>query len=155
MTESHVVALYFEKAAVLRLIEHAEAAPKHLPTFAGPAAGPALWLVGDKGIYLIGNGSPAIMANGELGDGPGRRLVCYAEGCHREHDPVENWWPIHNAIAGGDDFNIPIDRLPDVRDVIEQADAHVVIVTDGEAWEAFTESEFSLTYVQAAAGAAN
>lgn len=158
MSENSVVALYFEKSAVLRLVEHAEVSPNHLPTFAGPAAGPALWLVGDKGIYLMSNGLPALMAKGELdrsGGGPGRRLVCYAEGCHREEDPIEDWWPIHNAIDGGNDFTITVDRLADVRDVIAQAIDHIVVVTDGDAWEAFTESEFALTYERPAAGAVN
>jgi hypothetical protein len=158
MSKNSVVALYFEKTTVLRLIDHAEASPEHMPTFAGPAAGPALWLVGDKGIYLFSNGLPAIMANGELdrsGGGPGRRLVCYAEGCHRELDPVEAWRPIHNAIDGGNDFTITVDRLADVRDVIDHANAHVVVVTDGDAWEAFTESEFALAYERPAAGAVN
>ena len=158
MSAGSVVALSFEKTLVLRLIDHAEASPEHLPTLAGPAAGPALWLVGDKGIYLMSNGSPAIMANGELdmsGGGPGRRLVCYAEGCHRENDPFEDWWPIHNAIDDGNDFSITLDRLADLRSVIGEANEHVVVVTDGDAWEAFTESEFALTYENPVAAAVN
>ena len=39
--------------------------------------------------------------------------------------------------------------------MIEQANAHVVIVTDGDAWEAFTEAEFALAYERLAAGAVN
>ncbi len=157
MSGSSVVALYFEKAPVLRLIDHAEASPEHLPTFDGPAAGPALWLVGDKGIYLMSNGAPAMLANGDP-DGFGgktsqRRFVCYAGGCSVEDDPA--WRPVHAAICGGDDFCITVDRLADVRDAVEESDGHVVIVTDGDAWEAFTESEFSLAYEKPAAGAAN
>jgi len=107
----------------------------------------------------MSNGAPALLANGDLDQSSGkisqRLFVCYAEGCHREHDPFEAWRPIHNAICGGDDFSITVDRLADVRDVIEQAEAHVVIVTDGDAWEAFTESEFALAYERPAAGAVN
>ena len=98
------------------------------------------------------------MANGELdrsGGGPGRRLVCYAEGCHRDNDPFEAWRPIHNAIDGGNDFAITVDRLADVRDVIDHANAHIVVVTDGDAWEAFTEGEFALAYERPAATAVN
>lgn len=149
MSVSSVVALPFDKSAVLRLIAHAEASPGHLPSFDRPVPEPALWLVGDKGIYLMSNGLPALLADGELdtsgGETSRRRLVCYAGGCSVE-DHVDDWWPIHEAICGGDDFCITVDRLADLRDAVEQSDGHVLVVTDGEVWEAYTESEFTAAY---------
>ena len=145
MSDAISVALGFEKSEVGRLLVHAENATEHLPHYGEPAKGPALWLVGDKGIYLMSNGIPALMANGELdstGGGEGRRFVSYASGCSPDDDP-DHWLALHNAICGGDDFVILVDNLANLRDVTEKADDFVVIVTDGDACQAYTESEFA------------
>ncbi len=156
MSASRVVALPFEKAAVLRLIAHAEASPAYLPNFGRPALGPALWLVGDRGIYLMSNGAPPTPANSDLAASGGEPLQrrCYAAGCSAQ-DPIDAWRPIHQAIRDGDDFCITVDRLADLRDAVEQSNDHVLVVTDGEAWEAFTESEFEFAYERPASGAVN
>jgi hypothetical protein len=150
VSEGNLVVLFFDKLQVLHLINHAEASPEHRPTYFETTAGPALWLVGDKGIYLMSNGAPAMLANGELDASGGQKsqrlFVCYAEGCHREDDPVEYWWPIHNAVSDGDDFSITVDQLAEVRDVIERSYEHIVLVTDGDACKVYTESEFSAAY---------
>ncbi|WP_429817342.1 DUF3085 domain-containing protein [Ensifer sp. B1-9] len=53
---------------------------------------PGLWLVGDRGVYL--------MSNGKLPDGA-RPLVVYAEEC----DPrtTDDWFDVKRRTFGGDD----------------------------------------------------
>lgn len=148
MPASSVVALPFEKFAVLRLIAHAETSPGHLPSLDRPVPAPALWLVGDQGIYLMSNGAPAMPADGKTAQ---PRFVCYAGGCSVE-DHADDWRPIHQAIRGGEDFCITVDRLEDVRDAVEQSNNHVVLVTDGAIWETYTESEFAAAYNRPASG---
>jgi hypothetical protein len=73
VSEGNLVVLFFDKLQVLHLINHAEASPEHRPTYFETTAGPALWLVGDKGIYLMSNGAPAMLANGELDASGGQK----------------------------------------------------------------------------------
>lgn len=91
-----MIHLRFPLRDVLILAEHAIAAPDHKPTYSDTLAatepGPALWCVGDDGLYLISNGLPNQLPN------------LYADGYHR---PLSK-----HAIAsliGGDDF---VDALP-------------------------------------------
>src|SRR5882672_7090735 len=96
------VRLKFDLATVQRLVDHARNAPRSLPYYGGTRADPALWLVGDHGVYLMSNGQPPLGADGQLitGDAKGvRRLNALAVGCDPEVDAFESWWPVHNAIA--------------------------------------------------------
>jgi len=89
--------LTFRTADVVPLIEHALTAKDHDPAFEDPKpVGPALWLVHDRGVYLMSNGMPRLL------DEAGRSRVAYAEGCDPERDP--EWWETSDALAGGDDF---------------------------------------------------
>lgn len=105
--------LHFDRALVQRLLDHALAAAAHARLRETGTPAPALWLVGDDGVYLMSNGLPALsgelMANGGplpplfQGEGSPKNLVCYA----REVDPtkltMETWWAAKRASFGGDD----------------------------------------------------
>ena len=124
------VPLKFDLAVVRRLVDHARNAPESLPYYGGTRAEPALWLVGDHGVYLMSNGKPALGADGQLiaDDDKGvRRLTARAVGCDPAVDTFDSWWPIHNAIAGGDDFVqlLPID---DFERVLPSCRSHVVVI---------------------------
>jgi hypothetical protein len=59
---------------------------------------PGLWLVGDRGVYLMSNGSPALLVD------PTKtvNVVAFAA----EADPAkrpDSWWEIKRAAFGGDD----------------------------------------------------
>lgn len=148
MPEPSFVGWTFDKTAVQRLVDHARTAPEHLPLYGELAKRAALWIVGDEGIYLMSNGSPALMAVGELdrsGGGPGRRWICYANYCSPD-DPPDYWAHIHKAVRGGNDFVIAVDALANLQAVIDRADDVVVIVTDGAACQAYTADEFTQGY---------
>ncbi|GIF02006.1 DUF3085 domain-containing protein [Paractinoplanes rishiriensis] len=99
-----MIRLRFPLRDVLILAEHAIAAPDHRPTYIntvdGTTPGPALWFVGDEGLYLMSNGRP-----GQPHPAGGDRLyVVYADGYHTSMSK--------HAIAdkiGGDDF---VEALP-------------------------------------------
>ena len=125
--------LHFDLASVQRLLTHAKDAPKHRPTFdqmcdgqfrrdgkdfdfdrsnadfptsedVDPAKIPAgLWLVGDRGIYLMSNGAPPLL----LGDSPSSHVVAYAAEC----DPRNpgDWWDVKRTAFGGDDGTVFLD----------------------------------------------
>lgn len=58
----------------------------------GEGEKPGLWLVGDKGVYIL--------SNGKLADGQ-RALVVYSEECHPKGDG--DWWDYKRRWFGGDD----------------------------------------------------
>jgi hypothetical protein len=65
-TPNGEVVLKFDKAIVWRLVDHARNSPESLPSYGRARPKRALWLVGDSGIYLMSNGSPAIDEKGNL-----------------------------------------------------------------------------------------
>lgn len=83
--------LTFNRDALVAEIARVKAAPKHKALY-GDVTGPGLWLVGDQGVYLMGNDQDRI---------PDQHPVAYAA----ETDPskVEDWWEAKRAIFGGDD----------------------------------------------------
>jgi len=122
--------LHFELALVQRLLAHAKNAPEHRPTFdqmcdgqfrrdgttfdfdgssaefptsedVDPAKIPAgLWLVGDRGVYLMSNGAPPLLLSGSSSS----HVVAYAAEC----DPRSpgGWWDVKRAAFGGDDGTV-------------------------------------------------
>lgn len=101
-----MIQLRFPLPDVLALADHAISAPGHKPTFADTADGklpvPALWLVGDDGIYLMSNGLPEQPHPG----GGDRLLVVHADGystATSKHDARDE--------IGGDDFCDPLPLL--------------------------------------------
>lgn len=127
------VPLKFDLAIVRRLVDHARNAPESLPYYGGTRAEPALWLVGQNDVFLMSNGKPALGADGQLiaDDTKGvLRLTAPAVGCDPAVDAVDSWRPIHDAIAGGDDF---VQMLPveDFERVLPSCRSHVVVLASG------------------------
>ncbi|GAA0908149.1 DUF3085 domain-containing protein [Virgisporangium aurantiacum] len=101
-----MIQLRFALRDVLAVAEHAIAAPAHKPAFADTVDGttptPALWFVGDDGLYLMSNGLPGQPHP----DGGDRLHVVYADGYRTAMSK--------HAIAdeiGGDDFCEPLSLL--------------------------------------------
>jgi hypothetical protein len=136
--------LIFEKSTVWRLVDHARNAPKHLSSY-GVKSKAGLWLVGDAGIYLMSNGSPPQLSDGSIKSSAAARsmprLTAYAEGCGPT-DEVDDWWPIHNAIEGGDDFvrTIP---LAEFVEALEQSDRKLVIVASREHQRIYSDAQWA------------
>jgi len=89
--------LHFDRALVEKLLDHAEGSARNLALHQQGAASPALWLVGDDGLYLMSNGEPCL---------PGettKNLVCYAAECDPTKLAFDTWWLVKNAAFGGDD----------------------------------------------------
>jgi hypothetical protein len=91
--------LHFDLAQVMPLIDHAKSCTEWGATYAGPAKGPGLWLVGDRGVYLMSNGKPHLQKPGAE---PDHSIVVYAEECNPDKDP-DGWWDAKQAYYGGDD----------------------------------------------------
>lgn len=144
LTPSGSAILIFDKALVWRLIDHARNAPQHLSSY-GEKSKAALWLVGDAGIYLMSNGSPPQLRDGSIKSvaaaGQSPRLTAYAEGCG-PGDDVDNWWPIHNAIEGGDDFSRTI-AIEHFSDSLRDADRKIVIVASREDQTIFSDVQWA------------
>jgi len=137
--------LKFDVAMVWRLVDHARNAPEFASSIddeGGPS--PALWLVGDAGIYLMSNGKPPILHDGKVVSmekaGFQKRLCAYAEGCGPENE-VDEWWPVHMAIEGGDDFSrtLPVDLI---RSGLEKAKRSIVILASPSGTEIFSDTDW-------------
>src|SRR5690606_14485165 len=123
--------LWFDRATVWRLVDHATNSRRSMPWY-GKRVGKSLLLVGDTGIYLMSNGLPAILHDGTLlkrdGDQRSIRLIAEAEGCDSSSE-IEAWWPLHNIINEGSDFSIPI-PVEEIRLVLRECHMALVIVAD-------------------------
>ena len=94
--------LRFDKATVWRLVDHAQNSTEHLKSFRQRKAKPAIWLVGDAGIYLMSNGKPALLQTGFLAKDEAieeLRLVAHADGCG-PFDDIDDWTPLQEAMSG-------------------------------------------------------
>lgn len=96
--------LTFKAAEVKRLIDHTRAAPEH-SEFYGETVGPALMLVGDRGVYLMSNGIPHLQAEDKTDN---HSVVAYAEGCNPETDEFDVWYENKRDLFGGDDGADPL-----------------------------------------------
>lgn len=61
--------------------------------FFGKNIGPSVFLVGDQGVYFMGNHTP----DGE------KPKVIYFDGCDPEKDKFDLWWSLKQDTFGGDD----------------------------------------------------
>jgi hypothetical protein len=81
--------LVFAAPAVLELLRHAIAAPKHSSPYGKDDPGPGLFLVKDEGVYLMSNGKPGL-----LGENAHNKVV-YAIGyeplTERRRDGTDAW----------------------------------------------------------------
>lgn len=97
--------LTFAAPAVLELLRHAIAAPKHSSPYSQEDPGPGLFLVKDEGIYLMSNGKPGLLGENE------HNKVVYADGyeplTETRRDGTDTWGERYEKIrdaVGGDDF---------------------------------------------------
>lgn len=97
--------LTFAAPAVLELLRHAIAAPKHSSPYSQEDPGPGLFLVKDEGIYLMSNGKPGLLGGNE------HSIVVYADGyeplTETRRDGTDTWGERYEKIrdaVGGDDF---------------------------------------------------
>lgn len=104
--------LTFDPDTVARLMQHARSCEEHVPTLRQsynqhgariqePRVGPALWLVGDKGIYLMSNGHPRLEERSP--GGHLRPIVAYAHQCDPRTMPVRVWWNVKAMCFGPQD----------------------------------------------------
>ncbi|RWK66831.1 DUF3085 domain-containing protein [Mesorhizobium sp.] len=95
----------------------------------GEGEKPGIWLVGDKGVYIL--------SNGKLAEGA-RPLVVYSEQCHPVGNP--DWWHYKRRHFGGDDGIefIEAERLVPLSDRNLRA-THLNVV--------FTETEIALSLI--------
>lgn len=126
--------LVFDAAAVRRVVEHSLAAPKQRDQTTGydkktfepimtPVPAPAVLLVHDDGVYLMSNGEPRDIREGE------RSFVVYAKGCDPQKDA--NHWDCSRDLVGGDDF---AETLPWARQIKALLDggARQIVVNMGK-----------------------
>ena len=89
--------LTFMATSVARIVAHAKKAPGHAMGWSDAPSQPAVFLVGDQGVYLMSNGEPADL---KAPDNTAR-FVAYAQGMNPKLDP--DWWKAKRASYGGDD----------------------------------------------------
>ena len=152
--------LTFKASEVRRLMEHSKAAKQHRPSYKDlynpeyhlggkiltkngwpdsdnidhskiPAG---LLLVKDQGVYILSNGLPPLLVEGET-----RNVVAYA----KEADPTDgsdDWWDAGREIMGGDDCveTLSLTMFEPVLEVLEN---------DGELKIKITETEISIPVV--------
>jgi hypothetical protein len=106
--------LTFAAPAVLELLRHAIAAPKHSSPYSQEDPGPGLFLVKDEGVYLMSNGKPGLP-----GENAANKVV-YAKGyeplTEARRDGTDTWGERYEKIrdaVGGDDFGefLPADSF--------------------------------------------
>lgn len=92
--------IHFDRATIDRLIAHAKEAPKHRTLYDDPStAEPALWLVGDQGVYFMSNGSPALLIPGTVE----HNVVAYAQEADPTKMSFDAVWDAKRSIFGNDD----------------------------------------------------
>jgi hypothetical protein len=143
------IVLRFDKATVWRLRDHAANASESLPDWTRKKPKPGLWLVGDSGVYLMSNGSPPISRWGDIfvhdPDVLAPRLTAPAEGCDARVDDIDDWWPIHNAIDGGNDFSMTL-PLKAIDIALETAEKQIVLLVGKGEIRALSDVNYALMY---------
>jgi hypothetical protein len=118
--------LIFNAADVDRVVSHALKATEFMPN-RQEVDYPCVMLVHDDGVYLMSNGVPRDIVEGE------RSFAAYAEGCHPDKDP--DCFETAAELVGGDDF---VEYLPWTDLMAEEIDngaTHVVIEITGDEME--------------------
>jgi len=69
--------------------------------------GPALLFVHDQGVYLMSNGEPRLLTEGDASN-----HVIYAKGCDPSVGEFDDWYGMSRELVGGDDF-VEILPIPD------------------------------------------
>jgi hypothetical protein len=145
ITSDGRVVLKFDVATVWRLLDHARNAKRAIPNFGERKPRPALWLVGDSGVYLMSNGDPPMSQTGHLikkKDAVGvSRLTAPAFGCDPAYNAFEDWWPLHNAIDGGNDFSMTV-PIEEFEDILPLCKSQVVFLIKGEQYQILSDGDF-------------
>lgn len=137
--------LTFNVGVVRKLLDHAQSTKKHKPSYDQifeakyhkggkirkdrygfpdqdsvdqtkiPAA---LWLVADRGIYLMSNGAPGLLQEGSKQ----HYVVAYAREC--DPDKMPDWYLVKERIMGGDDtvIALPLEMLAPLLEGKEDSD---------------------------------
>jgi hypothetical protein len=139
------VTLKFDIATVWRLVDHARTSPRQMSYYGKRLRKRTLCLVGDSGVYLISNGLPAMDAEGNLigrkrKGQPIRRLVSMAVGCDPAYNAFEDWWAVHNAIDGGNDFSHPI-PIKEFEEVLPRCKTHVVMRLKADSYQITSDTD--------------
>jgi hypothetical protein len=96
--ETNKMQLHFDRAVIETLLKHTQDAEKHRLLYDDPATDkPGLWLVGDEGVYVMGNGLPPLLKD------DGKALVCYADEVNPQKMDFSTWWAAKAKSFGGDD----------------------------------------------------
>lgn len=96
----------FKVEDVRRLVKHCQAAPAQMEYY-GEKLEPSLLLVGDQGVYLMSNGTPAdLLDPSDDGKKIAKRFVAYADGINPDVD--KDWYDTKVSLFGGDDGAEPI-----------------------------------------------
>ena len=140
--------LRFEKAVVRRLVEHARNAPKSRSAYGEQDAGPALWLVGDAGIYLMSNGLPPISHTGEILKGNGAAKIPYltapAAGCDPRYDAAETWRRLHKVFSDGSDFVLAI-PIEEIEAALSASRSQIILVGKEDHYAVYSDVEYEAT----------
>ena len=144
ITPDGIVILKFGVATVWRLVDHARTTKRSMNYYGKRLRKRSLCLVGDAGIYLISNGLPAMDDKGNIittKKNTGiRRLTASAIGCDPAYNALDDWWAIHNAIDGGNDFSIPI-PIEQFEKVLPLCKSQIVIRINPEQYEILSDVE--------------
>lgn len=120
--------LVFEAEDVRRVAEHSIGAGRQAEKRVYGAAPegtevavsePAVILVHDRGVYLMSNGEPRDLVEGE------RSFVAYARGCHPLRDA--NYRAASRALVGGHDFSRVLPWARDLKALIDAGARTVVL----------------------------
>lgn len=115
--------LRFDVAALVAEIAAVKAAAKHRPCYEGET-GPGLWLVGDDGVYLMGNHERPMPPKGE------KYAVIYAVEVDPTRLAFDNWWDAKQRSFGGDDGVefLPLDSMEAwVENAVQYGAKHAVL----------------------------
>ena len=119
--------LIFKAADVLRVVEHSLAAPKQGKRLSGPVEAPAVLLVHDDGVYLMSNGNPHDIAEGD------RSYVAYAQGCNPKTD--KGWYDTARDLVGGHDFGEALPWAASIKALIDAGEQQIIIAVTADSLE--------------------
>lgn len=84
--------------------------------FFGTNIGPSVFIVGDEGVYFMGNHTP----DGE------KPKVIYFDGCDPNVDAFDFWWNNKRDTFGGDD-GVEVFTLPMIRSALARAKTSLIV----------------------------
>jgi len=115
--------LIFKADDMRRIVQHSLAAPAQRPMAytTKPVSAPSIILVHDHGVYIMSNGTPRDLTEGD------RSFVAYAKGCDPRTDA--NHWDKSRELVGGDDFAETLPWAAEIDEALKDATITQVIIT--------------------------